>query len=638
MGCLCWILSVGTTLGNVSIDDLIREREFGAFNLSPDGKSLAFTAPVEGFRNIFVIDLETMNAQLVTGEEADVDSYFWANNSRLVYSTDGANRVYNGLYAIDKNGENSRVLIEPIMTGRTSAFTGIPAIGRLYSENYDEEDWIVVTDNSTRRRYPDLIKLNVYDGKTLDYFKNPADFTSLVDDGEIVRMAFESNDDGSMKVYYRPDADADFRLFEEFEDDWIVYSVVGFDEERENAYILTNHLDDTISLYRVEFDSKTYTRVFSDPDYDLSQNVFFSPKTNNLLGLRYEKDRPAFKWFNSQIEQLQGMLDEAFPDTVNIVIDADESLNRMIVSSFSDRQPPVYRLLTINPLGIVDLQPSKPWIKADELPSTKPVSFSARDGRKIHGYLTLPKEYEENNPVPLVVLPHGGPWARDVWGFRSYVDTLRIFPATRGWAVLEVNFRGSTGYGNDHLLASFKEPHQMNHDVEDGVKWAVEEGYADPEHLGIMGASWGGYATMYGITMTPDLYRFGINIFGVVDLAEQINWYRLRTKWGGSRDSGFEIWANRMGNPDLDEEKAILDSASPINFIDRITADLLIYHGTEDVNVDIAQSRKLRRALKRENIDFKWISKADEHHTIRNFENRKELYLEIEKLLKKHGK
>ena len=638
------ILTVGLVAKPISIQDLFRDDDYRTFRLSPDGTKLAFLGRVEGkFLNIFVIDLETMASRLVTGEEANVNSFAWVSNERLVFSTDGANRVFNGVYGINADGSENKVLIEPVMQSTSSPFTGISLGARLFSIYPEDEESILIYDSSRRRLYPDISKLNVHNGRSSTFFKNPGDYRGFsVDSDYVVRFAYTADEKGRSAVYYRKSEDHDFVLLHDFEQDYYQYSVAGFTEDNKYAYVLTNHLDNTVSLYRLSMEDLSYEKIFSDPVYDLSSfaaegDLVVSRKTGNLLGIKYEADKPVNKWFNPQFEQLQGMIDEAFPETVNQLINWDESQNKFILVSFSDRQPYAYRLLTINPLSVVDLQNSKPWINPRQLPQTRPIAYESRDGRTIRGYLTLPNEFQEGKPVPLVVIPHGGPWARDVWGFRSYLDGMRIFPATRGWAVLEVNFRGSTGYGIDHLASSYKHPHQMNHDVEDAVQWTVDQGYADPDHLGIMGASWGGYATMYGVTMTPDLYKFGVNIFGVVDLPRQINWYRLRTKWGGMRDQGYEVWRTRIGDTEDPVELAMLESASPLNFIDRIKADILVYHGTEDVNVDIEQSRILNSKLSSEGVDFEWISKANEHHTIRNMENRILLFNKVEDLLNKFG-
>lgn len=644
---IVFVLTVLTCLpgyADLSRELLIKKRDFSGFRLSPDGRHVAFLGPVkDAFRNIYVINLETQEAKLITGEKANVTGFIWANNERIVFTTDGSNRVYNGLYAINCDGSGNRILIEPVMISRESAFTGIGLGSRLYSRFTEDENHILIYDDSSRRRkFPDLLKLNVYNGRTQSYFNNPGNFRSYdMDDEGVVRFGTAINEDGSSEVYYRPSEDDDFEILHSFGEDHVQYSVVRV--EKGFAYVLTNHLDNTVSLYKLDLATRKYERVYSDPVYDLMTDfwggdVIFSPKSGRLLGITYEAAKPKTVWFYPQFEQLQNLVDEAYPDTVNQVISSDDNLKKFVVTSLSDRQPYMYRLLTIDPLSIIDLQSSKPWINPDDIPETQPISFKARDGLTIHGYLTLPMDRKPGEPVPMVVMPHGGPWARDVWGFRSYIDTMRILPALNGWAVLEVNFRGSTGYGINHLKASYKNADRMNYDVEDGVLWAVEQGYADVDHLGIMGASWGGYATMWGVTKTPDLYRFGINIFGVVDLPKQINWYRLRTKWSGMRDEGFEVWGRRIGNPDIKKDLADLEEWSPLNYIDQIKADLLIYHGTQDINVDIAQSRLLRSSLKGANIDFEWISKGDEHHSITNYFNRLELFEKIVRLLEKHGK
>jgi len=276
------------------------------------------------------------------------------------------------------------------------------------------------------------------------------------------------------------------------------------------------------------------------------------------------------------------------------------------------------------------LAKTRPWLDDYELCGHIPISYEARDGRKIHGYLTLPKTYEPGKPVPLIVNPHGGPWARDVWGIWSWFDLEPEFYASRGFAVLKVNFRGSTGYGKDHLESSFKNMEDMHYDVIDGVLWAIDQGYADKNKVGIAGASWGGYATMVGITKNPEIFQFGINIFGVVDLVEHINTYN---QW--DREEGYEYWLRRIGDPKIPEDKENLEEWSAINYLERIDDPVFVYHGLRDGNVDIEQSRMLIRRLNRLGKDVTDIIRTEEAHSMADEDNRIDLYNEIDAFLER---
>jgi dipeptidyl aminopeptidase/acylaminoacyl peptidase len=269
-----------------------------------------------------------------------------------------------------------------------------------------------------------------------------------------------------------------------------------------------------------------------------------------------------------------------------------------------------------------------PWIDADKFQPKMPFSFTASDGQTVHGYLTLPKAYSPAKPAPLIVNPHGGPWARDKWRLSWYFDNEPQFYANRGFAVLQVNFRGSTGYGSKFFDSHKQNMGRMYLDTVEAAQWAIDSGYAHPDRIGIAGASWGGYKTMLCLVKKPDMFKFGINLFGVVDMNEAILTY---LQW--DREEAYDYWVEKFYDPKDSEGRAYLKEWSPITHIDKIKGDVFIYHGVRDLNVDIEQSRMLVSALNRLDHPYTVVYDADEMHSLENPELRISVYNKIDKFI-----
>lgn len=577
------------------IELFFKNADFRTVRISPDGNSLAMLAPFEGKMNLYTYDLDDRTPQVITGEKLDIGWYMWANNNRIVYNLDSGiagrdeQRFAGGMFAIDKNGKNHDCLVEPAHVRGRGVYFGF--LHRLD----DDDDHILVSNNSRRRERPDVFKLNVNTGASKKVFNNPARINGYaVDECGVPRFGFSFNEKAYTSQYYRPVGS----------DEWIltVDGVEGFDVFRpvsilcdgDIGYVDSNSGRDKRALLRMNFKTGKMSSkaLLEDADHDVEASAIQSYTGNGVVGFRYELDKPVQIFIEESHKRLQEIIDTALPDAFNYVSDHSDDGQKLVIYSVSNKRAPVYYLLHLDGMRLELLAKTKPWLDDYEFCGQIPISYEARDGRKIHGYLTLPKTYEPGKPVPLIVNPHGGPWARDKWGIWSWFDLEPEFYASRGFAVLKVNFRGSTGYGKDHLESSFKNMEAMHNDVIDGVFWAIEQGYADQNKVGIGGASWGGYATMVAITKNPELFQFGINIFGVVDLVEHINTYN---QWG--REEGYEHWLRRIGDPKIPEDKENLEEWSAINYLERIDDPVFVYHGLRDGNVDIEQSRMLRKSV-----------------------------------------
>lgn len=652
----CWalVIPVLASIGAeelIPVDTLFKDALVDDLKISPDGKTIALRAPFKGYYNIAVYDVEKKTLQPLTQERDDVYGIRWVNNDRIIYRVGGggamdlsAARYLNGLYAVNKDGSDFRVLVEP---ARPELFSmGVsPSKGNQkqskgltnFLHRYDKDpNQIIVSNNGRVRNRPDLYLLNVYSGVMKLFLRNPGMLTGFfLDSGGEPVLGFEQTPEGKSRIHQLKEGE--WRVISEsdnFEFEWAPFYL---EQGSNTLYVTTNRLDEenaVKALYTFDLETLTFNPepVLRDPVYDVDGIALEGVKSDRLVGIYYQRDKPTIHYLDEQHRRLQAMLDEALPGTFNLIASVDDEGHRAVVESYSDVQFPTYYMLDLKNLGLSELVKSRPWITPDMMQPKRPISFKARDGRTIHGYLTLPRNYRESNPVPLIVNPHGGPWARDEWGMTWHFDAEPQFYANRGFAVLQVNFRGSTGYGWEHYADSFKKVPDMMTDLIDGIDWAVEQGYVDPNNIGLSGASWGGYSTMYCLTKWPEKFRFGVNMMGVVDVIEQIETYDdSKTEFG---EIAKNWWRNRIGDPRNREERALLREWSPINHIDRLDDPVFIYHGTRDMNVDIEQARILESALRKRRKPYQKLILTDELHSASGEENRLKLYNMIDEFIR----
>jgi dipeptidyl aminopeptidase/acylaminoacyl peptidase len=624
------LVHAGAETPRIPVEDFFREAEFSEFRISRDGKTLAAVGNWEGRRNLYTYDIDSGEARRLTGyTKHDVTDVVWASNDRILYRLLDANRYWgtNGLFAIGKDGSLPRTLAKPISANPMATPRSTTIIDLLP----DDPDYVLVARNNRDRDYPDVFRMHlVTEGGVRTVFNNPGNVVDyLADHNGVVRMGMTMDRDGSRTgIIYRKSEDAEWETLDSFDAFGRGWRPLAFDYDQERVFVATSTQSGFEEIH--VYDPRTRTlgpRVYGMEGFDVS-GLIMSDHLRAVIGVTYQADKPGVVWFHDEKQLIQEYLDRRFPETVNAISSMSADETRMVVTSFSDRHPPIYHLLKIENGGI-QLDPigrSRAWLNPEHMGEMKPIVYEARDGLTIHGYLTLPKSYSEGNPVPLIVNPHGGPWARDYWGFNPEVQFL----ANRGFAVLQMNFRGSTGFGVDFLRAGDQAwGAAMQDDVIDGVRWAVEQGYADPERIGIFGASYGGYTTMMQLIQHPDVYKFGINYVGVVDLRDIIR------NASGHRASAAYL-ARAVG--DLSDDSEMLRAASPIHRAGEVKAALMVIHGAEDAQVPIDHARRLNRALSSANVPFEYIIKRDEGHGFRKPENVRELYEAIDAFIAPYAK
>lgn len=608
------------------VDYFFKNPEFTQVEVSPAGTHIAAVAPVGGRRNLVVLDLESMQATAVTnltGKQTDIAGYTWATNDRLLFFVDADGNEAFSVFAVDRDGRNGRTLFQG-----AAGVTFFPTSMNILNLLEDDPEHILVSINEKRKAYPDVYRMNINTGRKTVELSNPGYVQGwLADHDGVVRAGLSDTGEPDkliQRIIYRADEESEWVTLDEFGWEDHGWSPVGFTADNSKMYVQSNIGRDTTALYTYDPESrKMGEMIYGRDDVDVGGPVL-TRKTRELVAVSYQTDRARLHYVDPAWAAIQAGIDEAFPDTVNRFTSIDRNDNRLILVSGGDRVPPTYYLYDRGANKLRFLVKAMPWVDPGKMSEVRYISYKARDGETIHGYLTVPNGKEARD-LPLIIHPHGGPYGvRDGWGFNPELQFL----ANRGYAVLQMNYRGSGGYGKRFMdIAWGKWGLEMQDDVTDGLRWAVREGIADPERICIYGASYGGYATMAGVTMTPDLYQCAVNYVGVVDLA-------MLHKWD-SQVAALQAWFERaIGHPKKDKER--FAATSPINLVERIKAPLFVVHGERDPRVEIKQARVLIRELRKHKKDHEVLIKEREGHGFRKEENRLELYAMMDQFFKKH--
>ncbi len=622
---------------DIPVEDFFKTPEFSALQISPDGKHIAVLSPVGKRRNLVIMDAEGFkNIRPLTGlRKQDIAGFFWANNKDIVFTMDSDGNEAFSLFKVDSSKKTPKVVQ---LVGSTAGQSGIRSASTVHLLP-DDPDHILVQYNGRKVKSPDLYLLPLKSSWNSTYkknrkmkmiAKNPGNVQGwLIDNNGKVRGAV-TLDGLRGKFLYK---EADEKTFHELRDVNVLeegISPLGFDFDNKTMYVSSNIGRDRSAIYK--FDPKANKLgelVFAHDEVDVS-GLIMSRKQQKLLGVVANFEYPEYTYFDKDFAAMMKNLSAAFPGKeVNITSQSKDEM-KLIVLVNNDNDPGEYFLFDRNKNSLVPVLKRMEWLKPDDLSHMKPIKFTSRDGLKIRGYLTIPKNSNAKK-LPLIVNPHGGPFGvRDSWGF----NPEHQFFASRGYATVQVNYRGSGGYGRKFQQAGYggKWGAEMQDDLTDAVKYLVKEGIVDPDKVCIYGASYGGYATMAGLTFTPDLYQCGINYVGVTDIS--LLFSSMPKHWEPAK----ELMKIQIGDP---TDERLMERMSPLAHVDKIKAPLMIVQGARDPRVVKQHATDLRDKLEARGIkltDDEWIMKKNEGHGFRKEENRLELYSKMEKFLAKYLK
>ena len=596
----------------IPLRDFFRNPERSGFQVSPDGKSISFMQPYRNRMNVFVRPLAGGEALRVTSEtERDVAGYFWKGSGRIVYLKDFKGDENFHVVAVDADGKNL-VDLTPFEKVQAS----------IIDDLFDNDDEMLISMNKRNPEVFDVYRVDLNTKQLTLIAENPGNVTGWVTDHTgCIRLALVT-DGVNSSIQHRPDQNTPFKsvITTNFKEQ---IQPLFFDFDNKLLFASSNINRDKAAIVRVDpATAKEESVIFQHPEVDVS-GLAWSRKRKVYTEVQFLTWKRERKFFDAVMEAIQNDLKRQLPGYEIDLQSNNKDENIFVVAAWNDRTMGVRYLYDATSKRLTKLAEIAPWLPEGNLAEMKPITYRARDGLTIHGYLTLPLGEAKN--LPLIVNPHGGPWARDAWGYNPEVQFL----ANRGYAVLQVNFRGSTGYGRAFWEASFKQwGKTMQDDVTDGVKFAISQGIADPKRVCIYGGSYGGYCALAGLAFAPDLYACGVDYVGVSNLFTFLK--TIPPYWKPMLDMFYEM----VGNPETD--KALLAEASPALHADNIRAPLLIAQGAQDPRVNVDESDQMVAALKKHGIAVEYLVKDNEGHGFHNEENRFEFYEAMEKFLKKH--
>ena len=587
--------------------------------ISPNGTSLAWIAPHNGVLNVWTAPVgadgvDWDSATVVTSDtDRGIRVFRWAHDGRhLLYLQDTGGDENWRLYDVDLHTMQRRDL---------TPFEGVQAQILATEKKYPSE--VLVGLNRDNPALHDVYRLDLVTGDMVKQVENPG-FAGWVADTELVtRVGVGLEPDGSLVIKVRDDADGDWRLLQTLPaEDAMTSGPMAISADGGSMLAMSSAGVDTGRLVRVDLASGAEEVLAEDPDADVS-GVRVNPDTREPQIVTWVKDRTEYRVLDPALEADLAAIRALHPGDPEIVAQ-DHSDMVWLVAFTNDAGPVPFFLYDRRRREGHFLFDHQPELSRYELAPMEPFSYQARDGLTIHGYATFPPGAGRSG-LPMVLNVHGGPWARDTWGFDSEAQWL----ANRGYLSVQVNFRGSTGYGKAFVNAGDREwGAAMQNDLTDGVAYAIDQGWADPERVAIFGGSYGGYAALAGVTFTPDLYRCAVDIVGPSNLKTLIE--TIPPYW----QPQIALFHQRVGNPETDAE--FLWSRSPLSRAASIKTPLLIAQGANDPRVKQAESEQIVAAMRDAGIDYEYMLFPDEGHGFAKPENRLRFYAAAERFLARH--
>ncbi len=599
------------------LEDFFRNSPQTAFQISPDGKHISFFAPYHDRMNIFVQPTDGGEAVQLTHEtERSIAGYMWTSPERIIFTKDTGGDENYRLFAVGIDGKGLR------------AYTDFPGVRtNLIDDLEDNPDEVLIALNRRNREIFDAYRLNLNTGELHLVAENPGNIQGWMTDREgRLRVATAVVDGVNTQILYRDTEDEPFRpvLTTNFRE---TVNFLTFLPRSREVLATTNIGRDRTALVRMDAATCQEIEVlYQHPRYDIG-GIYYSKRQEQLMSVSVTTHSgPARHYFNEEFQTFRETLNAFFPGRVVGLADCDKAERHFLVYVGDDRTRGAYYYYEhgSTPLLIAELAP---WLKENEMGRMFPIAYKASDGQEIEAYLSLPQGLtpETARQMPVVVNPHGGPWARDVWSF----DSEAQFLCNRGYAVLQMNFRCSTGYGRAFMEAGYKQwGGRVMDDINDGTRHLIATGIADARRIAIYGGSFGGYAALAGVTFEPELYACAVDYVGVSNLFTFMQ--TIPPYWRPL----LEMLHEQVGDPEADHE--MLAATSPALHADNIRVPLLVAQGANDPRVNKAESDQMVNALRERGIEVEYMVKEDEGHGFHNQENRYDFYRAMERFLSKH--
>jgi dipeptidyl aminopeptidase/acylaminoacyl peptidase len=591
--------------------------DYGNVRISPDGKQLAYVAPLDGVNNLWLAEVaDPAAARPVTRvTDRNIASYFrWAYTNRHL------------VFFRERDGdENWRAASVDITNGVVVPLTPEQGVKSFLQEvDHKFPDEVLIRHNARDKSRFDLFRINVVTGASELKFENTEYAELFTDSGFQLRLATRLAANGTAEIFERR-SDGTWAPFIQVPiGDIDATQLVDFSADGNTLYLIDSRGRDKAALFALDMTTRESKLLAADDESDIVQVILDDQR--RPIAARATRDRS--RWYAVDPSAEQDLADLARHGAGDITI-VNDSADRRMVSVFYERdtESGEFALLDRDTREVRKLFAQRKSLAGVPLCKMQPVIVPSRDGLRLNGYLTLPATEAGHGRMPLVLVIHGGPYARDVWGFNPTHQWL----ANRGYAVLSVNYRGSTGFGKAFIAAADREwGGRMHDDLIDAVDWAVAQGIADPKRVAFFGGSYGGYSALMAATKTPEVFACIVDLFGISNLITFMA--TIPPYWG----PWFSVWKNRLGDPDTEAGRAFLADRSPINHLERATKPILIAQGMRDVRVVAAESEQMVTALKQRSVPVTYITFPDEGHGFARPANRLAFNGVAEAFLAKH--
>ncbi|MBB6502695.1 prolyl oligopeptidase family serine peptidase [Pedobacter cryoconitis] len=596
----------------IPVADFFKSQEKGSYAISLDGKTLSYLKAQGKKQNLFVEDLVTgKSAQITQLNEKNINYYFWASNDEIVYYKEkaGADRL-SDIFIINKTGANERRLSD----NGTSRM-------RVLKDQLIDGKFLLVSSNKRDSTVFDVYRLNVRNGHMDMAAKNPGNITDWITDSKgKIRLATAS-DGVNQTLLFREKESQAFRAVVTNNFKTTLKPIAISDNRPDIIYAISNVNRDKNALIELNCITGKESKVLFSNDTLNVVDAQYSESKKTIAFVICETWKKEKHYLDTTVKKLYEKLDKLLPGTESRIIDRDKAENTFIVRTFTDRNPGSYYLYVADKGTIRKLSDFNPYVKEAEMCEMKPVSYKARDGLKIQGYLTLPMNRIPKN-LPVVVLPHDGPGRRNSWGYNAEVQFL----ANRGYAVFQVNYRGSSGYGKSFAAAGSGElGGKIKDDINDGVRWLVQNKIANPRKIAIYGTGLGGYIALNSLYSSPGMYACGGSNSGVINLFSYLK--SIPPFWKTNLQMFYEV----IGNPLTGGDR--MRQISPVFHADKFRAAVFIAQSPKDPRSNSGEAIQFVKELKKRNVNVTYLEKEYSEFSPQGEEVRQTLYASLEQFL-----
>ncbi len=604
------------TAPKIALEDFFKNPEKTSYQISPNGSYYSYLAPYESRKNIYVENIESGETKRVTSQtDRDIAGYFWANNEQLVFMRD------------DGGNENWYLVATDVNTGEEKPLTKMEGVrSQIIDDLEDIPEEMIIGLNQRNPQVFDPYRLNLTTGEMTMIAENPGNITGWMTDHEGKLRVANATDGVNTSLLYRDSEEDAFKvvLTTNFKES---VSPRFFTFDNKNVYATSNIGRDKEAAIIFDIaNGKELEELYVNENNDVN-GISYSRKRKVITAARYTAEKQQRHFFDDEAKKTFERLQNELEGYEVAITSSTREEDKYIIRTYSDRSLGAYYLYDKTSDELRHIADVSPWINEENMSSMKPIKYQSRDGLTIHGYLTLPKGMEDAKNLPVVVNIHGGPWARDNWGFNPEVQFL----ANREYGVIQMNFRGSTTYGRKFWEASFDQwGLSMQEDVQDGAQWLIDQGIADPKRIAIYGGSYGGYATLQGLVKDPEFYACGIDYVGVSNLFTFMK--TIPPYWAPYLDMMHEM----VGDPSVAEDSVRMAATSPALNANKIVAPLFIAQGANDPRVVKSESDQMVEAMKSRGVTVEYMVKDNEGHGFRNEENKFEFYGAMERFLGEH--